>query len=574
MAPFKVDTNAFADAARARRHFWLLMLVALLLLSVGLGLRDPWPSDEPRFTLVAKQMVESGDWLFPHRGTELYSDKPPMLMWLEGAAFQVFGNWRIAFLLPSLLAALLTIGLTYDLGRRFWNPRVGLYAAAAVLCAFQFMYQMKRAQIDPLITGFITLANWGLLLHFVKGPNWRAYWIGCFFAGIGVITKGVGVLALLMFVPYAFARWRGWEVVRTQNSALRWAAGPLLFLLAISLWLVPMVLTVLARNTPEYTAYMNDILFRQTAKRYADSWSHVQPVWYYGPILLFNWFPLSLAYIGAFPHWLRALRLRDTRLLFPLVWTALILVFFSIPTGKRDVYILPALPMVALALSPYLEELLAGRWLRRVAFGLALLGGLAIVGAGVAALLGYIEKATLMAEQRELVNQGHSLWWMIIAIGAGFVVAAAWFRPARGVHALLAGCATLWMIYGLCAHPILNDSNSSAGVMRRTGEMIGPDGELGMVGWKEQNMLMADRPSHDFGFKRSHAHQSEDAARWLRESPQSRWIFTLETAMGVCVDKARAQRVGYANRREWWLYQADALIPNCTPPAPAPQAEH
>ena len=55
-------------------------------------------------------------------------------------------------------------------------------------------------QIDPLIMAWITLANWGLLLHLLKGPNWRAYWLGCFAAGLGVITKGVGVLALLLLL--------------------------------------------------------------------------------------------------------------------------------------------------------------------------------------------------------------------------------------------------------------------------------------------------------------------------------------------------------------------------------------
>ena len=44
--------------------------MALLVLGAGLGLRDPWPSDEPRFALVAKQMFDSGHWLFPPR-TEL-----------------------------------------------------------------------------------------------------------------------------------------------------------------------------------------------------------------------------------------------------------------------------------------------------------------------------------------------------------------------------------------------------------------------------------------------------------------------------------------------------------------------
>src|SRR6478672_6281876 len=128
------------------RDTWLFWLVALLVLAAGLGLRDPWPADEPRYALAARQMVESGDWLFPHRGTELYADKPPVLMWMQAATFEVVRNWRIAFLLPSLLAGLLTLALTYDLGRRFWNPRVGLFAAGALLSVFQFVYQVKRAQ--------------------------------------------------------------------------------------------------------------------------------------------------------------------------------------------------------------------------------------------------------------------------------------------------------------------------------------------------------------------------------------------------------------------------------------------
>ena len=84
-----------------RRQFCWLLLAALIVLGAGIGLRDPWPSDEPRYTLVAKQMVASGDWLFPHRGSELYSDKPPMLMWIEAAFYQLVGSWRMAFLVPS-----------------------------------------------------------------------------------------------------------------------------------------------------------------------------------------------------------------------------------------------------------------------------------------------------------------------------------------------------------------------------------------------------------------------------------------------------------------------------------------
>lgn len=561
----RIDTPDL-PAAVQRRQFWLFMLFALVLLGIGIGLRDPWPSDEPRFALTAKQMVESGDWLFPHRGRELYSDKPPVMFWLQASAYEVVRNWRIAFLLPSLLAGLLTLGLTYDLGRRLWNHRAGLYAGIAVLFAFQFMYQVKRAQIDPIIMGWITLANWGLLLHFLRGPNWRAYWLGCFAAGVGVITKGVGILALLMFVPYLFARMRGWEgVTRTSNSTLRWLGGALAFLAPILAWGLSVLLVAKARGGPEYQAYVDDLFLRQTAGRYAKSWDHPQPFWYYLPILLFNWFPLSLAYLGAVPRWWKDLKLGEARVMLPLVWGVLTILFFSIPTGKRDVYLMPTLPMIALAMSPYLVEIAHARWLRNTAFAIALCVGLAVVGAGIWAALGHSARFEEMLQRRELEDLDHAVWGMFLTIGVAFVAAAAWFRPRRGVHALLAGIAALWIVWSVWAHPLLNDSSSAAGVMRRAREMAGPDTEIGLVAWKEQNLLMASGPVREFGFKLGWNRQYEEAVRWLAEAPEKRRIFILDEAMGDCVDQSKATRVGRANRREWWMLGIEAVVPNCVP---------
>jgi 4-amino-4-deoxy-L-arabinose transferase-like glycosyltransferase len=556
------------QTAHERRAFWLFMLVAFVLLGAGIGLRDPWPSDEPRFTLAAKQMVESGDWLFPHRGRELYSDKPPMLMWSEAVSYEVTRSWRVAFLLPSLLAGLLTLALTYDLGRRFWNHKAGLYAGIAALFVFQFMYQVKRAQIDPLIMGWITLANWGLLLHFLRGPNWRAYWLGCFAAGVGVITKGVGILAFLMFVPYLFARVRGWDgVTRTERSTLKWLGGIAAFLLPILAWGLSVLAVAKARGTEEYAAYVHDLFFRQTAGRYAGSWSHPQPFYYYLPIVLFNWFPMSLAYVGALPRWWRDLKAGEARILLPLGWTLLILVFFSIPVGKRDVYLMPAIPMVALAMAPYLEDMVASRWLRTTASAIAAIGGVAIIVAGLWALYGHSPAADRFIVQRELEDLGHMVWGMVIAIGVAFVLAAAIFRRQRGVHALLAGIAALWLVWSFWSYPLLNDSSSAKGVMRHARELAGPGVEIGLVAWKEQNLLMADGPVRDFGFVNPWDKQLLEAMQWQAENPVQRPIFILDDAMGRCIDRGKATPVGHANRREWWLVRADAIVPGCVPDA-------
>ena len=73
------------------------------------------------------------------------------------------------------------------------------------------------------------------------------------------------------------------------------------------------------------------------------------------------WLPFSLAFGWLWRDWRDAWRERDARAWLPLAWALLVLLFFSASPGKRDMYILPALPAVALAAAPYLSALLAAR---------------------------------------------------------------------------------------------------------------------------------------------------------------------------------------------------------------------
>lgn len=563
--------NPPPTSADDRRALVWLLVVALVVLGAGIGLRDPWPSDEPRFTLVARTMVESGDWLFPRRGIELYPDKPPMLMWLEAASYLVVRDWRIAFLLPSLLSGLGTLVLVWDLGRRLWSPRAGWWAAAAVLSALMFTFQFKRAQIDPLITFEITLANWALLRHLLLGPQWRWFWFGCFVAGLGVITKGVGVIALLMLVPYALARRAGWSGLAATGrpgDGWRWALGLPALLAAIALWLVPMVTAALWRDNPEYLAYMRNILFDQTARRYAGQvGGHAQPFWYFLPVVLFQFLPLSLAYVAGARDLAAAWRARDGRLAVLAGWCALVLLFFSLAGGKREVYVMPMLPMLALALAPTLLRIRDAAWLNRAALALTAVLGIALTAVAAYALSGRWARLMDDMMQRGLAPQELTpIWTWALAAGVAALAAAAIGRTRHGLAALGAALAAFWIVWGVGVAPHANDSVTSAEVMRAADRIAGPDGEIGLVAWKEQNMLMSPRPLVDFGFRQEPAVQLERALPWLAEAPERRWIFARQNAVQACIDRDKVTVAGNANRWQWWMFRIDAVKPGCRLP--------
>lgn len=542
---------------RTRRDTWLFWLFALLILATGLGLRDPWPADEPRFALVAKQMVESGDWLFPHRGSELYSDKPPLFMWLQAVLLWLTGEMRIAFLLPSLLAALGTLWCVVDLGARLWTRRVGLYAGWTVLLTIQFTWQAKKAQIDPLVVFWITLANYGLLRHALRGPDWRMWALGWAAAGLGTITKGVGAIALLMLIPAGIASLRGWPGVRVHARDPKFWFGPLAFIAACGVWLLPMLAAALGNGGADYRAYVDDILLRQTVTRYANAWHHGQPPWYFVEVALTAWLPTVLALPWAIPAWKRRLRRFDARYLLPLAWVALVFAFFSIPSGKRDMYILPALPMLCLALAPLLPGILRRANAQRLALAFVALFSLALLGAGLAMLFGEPGFERRFMDGRD-AGVAHGLAAMFVATGGIGIGGLLWFGRRRAQAALVALLATLWVLYSLVAAPLLNDGSSSRGLMREVGNAIGADAELGLVGWREQQLLMADRPAMDFGFKRDPKLQFEDALAWQRARPASRWLLVEGGVLPACVDQAKARAMGNANRRDWWLLHAGA----------------
>ena len=54
-------------AALLERAPWVVIGLALLVFGAGLGLRDPWPADEPVYSLIARDMLRHGNWLIPGR---------------------------------------------------------------------------------------------------------------------------------------------------------------------------------------------------------------------------------------------------------------------------------------------------------------------------------------------------------------------------------------------------------------------------------------------------------------------------------------------------------------------------
>lgn len=542
---------------------WLFVLASVLIF-IGLGLRDPWPADEPRFAQVAKEMVETGQWFFPARAGEFYPDKPPVFMWSIAFFFALFGSIKVAFLLPSALCSLLTLILVYDISKRLWSTKEALIATSLLLFSFQFLVQAKSAQIDAMVCCWITVGCYGLLRFFLIDRQWRWYYLAFFFMGIGVITKGVGFLPVLMLIPY-FIHQRLWPhrdetKKQTKHSVLPWITGALVMLLAISLWLVPMLILVEYSQDPSLAQYRDNILFKQTVTRYADPWHHIKPFWYYlVEVIPLFWMPISIALPWLIPYWFRAIKKGDARIFLPLSWIVLVLLFFSVSAGKRGVYILPALPMLALISAPYIESIINKKVFSWLLWGLVFLSsvGLLILG------LSGIGEASFALKLEE--KFGLSPWiFFLVTGGLTCLITAITVSKTRWKVWPYFLC-TLWGIYATWGYTLLEDVKTPKSIFENIDKEISQDeATIALVDFSEQFILFTPYPIIHFGFNTHIDEQLSAAYHWLEKGGKERYVLiNAKHIRNDCFKEEMVTSVGYAHRVNWVLLSQTALAEQC-----------
>lgn len=541
------------------KQLFLLLLVAAIVLAAGLGLRDPWPADEPRFALIAKDMVEGGTWLMPKVGGVLYPDKPPLFFWMVAALFFLTGSLRVAFLLPALFAGIGVLWLVTDLARRLWNPRVAIWTGATLLAILQFPLQMKSGQIDGLLCFWTTLTLYGLCRHLLLGPDWRWYTIAGFSAGLGIITKGVGLLPFLILIPYVFALKHDWPVSRMKGSG-RWLYALLAFLVAIGIWLVPMLLSTTGAAAADLVQYRDDIVLKQIVTRYADAWAHMKAPWYFfSNALPWLWMPVPFLLPWLIPAWRRDLKARDASTLLLGGWLLLVLLLFSLSGGTRSAYIFPAVPALALMTGHHISRIVQGRGPRRVLFALSLTIASLLFVIG---LYPYLEPSLAIDKLSSLQLPG-GVWLRLAVIGllGLFIVAATQIKRAPAGFAAV--MATMWIGGSLLVFPQIDDLRSGRAIIDAAKAEMTARETLGFAAWQEQFLLQWNAPAVHFGYRRGDKDgESRDAATWLSLG-LSRRLLLPDELVEPCFDPAKLMELGTAHRQQWYLAPHSSVQPEC-----------
>ncbi len=96
------------STSAAARVAWAILILSTLYISYfhnlgAIGLVGP---DEPRYSWIARDMVESGDWVTPRLYGQPWFEKPVLYYWSAALSFKFFGVSEASARLPSAFAAL------------------------------------------------------------------------------------------------------------------------------------------------------------------------------------------------------------------------------------------------------------------------------------------------------------------------------------------------------------------------------------------------------------------------------------------------------------------------------------
>ena len=428
--------------APSRKVVAAFFLVAALVLFAFLGSTPLTRTQEARVLVTAREMYDLGgpNWLLPRMNGQLRLQKPPLMYWIDAAAFAVLGVSEFAGRLPSVLAGLALLAVVYRTAARMIAPSAGLVAASTLLGSMLAFRFMRQAETDGLLTLLLTAAI-ALFLRAsdaliavdemspgspppsARGSPRRDLAFASLCIGLAFIAKGLpAAFGLLFLVALTVAR-------RQPRLLLTWfkAAGPIVVLAVALPWYVYLHSTVGL-----------DVVFHEVDMA-ASGETHRNPIYFYLFPLCYTPLPFTpLAFLAGGVLIARA-RIDGTAVAL-LVWLASILVPLHLIGQKQYHYLVPLMPPMALSVAWLVHRARTDAALRPLVQNVT--GGIAAVCLVAGFALPFIARLT----RGDLMTVDLVLAGILISGGA-----AAWRLSRKalphGVIALGLTAAAAWALF-------------------------------------------------------------------------------------------------------------------------------
>lgn len=302
--------------------------------------------------MIATTMLESGDWLVPHVGLQVWFDKPPLSHWAMAAGMWLLGVNEWGVRLSHAIWFGLTALLVCVLGRALWDARTGRLAAVLYATMLLPFAAANVLTPDTPLTFWTTASM--TAFWFARDPSTNHTWWWKVVLGIalalGVWTKGPAALiptaAMIVFLALSGG-------LTTFFVSWGLALGAAAFLVIGLAWYAYVGATIPAALT---YLWDNHIVGRLVSDSYRRNPGLAGAAKIYLPPIVAGTLPASaILWLEIRRGWRRLLsarfwghiRHRPAELLIA-TWIIVPCAILTVASSKLTLYILPVMPAVAL----------------------------------------------------------------------------------------------------------------------------------------------------------------------------------------------------------------------------------
>lgn len=351
----------------------LLLLIVVPLFSLGLSNHGLWSADEPRVAEIGREMALTGNLAVPTLNQRPFLEQPPLYYGALALTFKAFGVSDNVARIPSAVFALASVLVVFFVANFLWGSRTALLSGLVLATTGEFFRVAHTVIVDGALTFFV-LSSMGLFITgYLSETNRRKFlcyilmYVACtlaFFTKgfIGIVIPGLGILVFL---------------VADKN---------LKEILKIRLWLG--VLIFFAMTLPWFiglwqqggTEHLKVFLFHNHLQRFLPSGlagtisgeasGHHNPFYYYLKEFPMGFLPWTLLLIPVFMHAFSRSgntgEPSEKGLLFAKCWFFAGIIFLTISSTKRTLYLMPLFAPIAMITGVYIESTLTSPAITKV----------------------------------------------------------------------------------------------------------------------------------------------------------------------------------------------------------------
>ena len=323
-----------------------MVSLASVLFLFRLGTAD-WRGDFDTHQAQIIQEIRAGHgWVLPLRNGRHLPDKAPLFSWLGAASatWRSTSGDRLDARVPSAVLGVVCVCAVYAFADALAGAEVATWAALILITTPQFVISARDSRVDMVFCTFLTLALMLVWRAYDGGGGRRTALLAGICLGLATLSKGPLAIVLTVLVFGATAL----LVPRLDGGRA------LLTLPAVTAAVVPPALWYLAATVQQGRAFLRLQLFDENLGRLTGNLGQWPLAYYVLPL-----FALGLPWSAALPGAVAgesAVPLRARRFLW--IWVSVMFAFFSVALGKRQVYILPVRPALAILLAGWLVPVL------------------------------------------------------------------------------------------------------------------------------------------------------------------------------------------------------------------------